>query len=101
MKVIFSTATAKGKKMKAVFYKKKDGKMKKIKTVQFGQNGAPDYTITGDKKQRERYIKRHTNSREQHDNPMTAASLSRWVLWGDSKSKQANIRAFKKRFGLD
>ena len=40
MKVIFSTATAKGKKMKAVFYKKKDGKMKKIKTVQFGQNGA-------------------------------------------------------------
>ena len=101
MKVIFSKATAKNKKMKAVFYKKKDGKMKKVKTVQFGQYGAPDYTITKDKEQRARYIKRHTNSKENHNNPMTAGSCSRWILWGDSTSKQTNIRAFKKRFGLD
>ena len=60
VKVIFGKATAKNKKMKAVFY---DGD-KKIKTVQFGQLGADDYTLTKDKEQRARYIKRHTNSRE-------------------------------------
>ena len=101
MKVIFSTATAKGKKMKAVFYKKKDGKLKKIKTVQFGAAGMDDYTITKDKEQRARYRKRHTNSRENHDNPMTAGSLSYHILWGDSTSRSRNISAFKKRFGLD
>ena len=31
MKVIVSKATAKGKKLKAVFYKKTDGKMKKMR----------------------------------------------------------------------
>ena len=46
MKVIFSTATAKGKKMKAMFYTKKDGKLKKIKTVQFGAAGMDDYSWT-------------------------------------------------------
>ena len=101
MKVIFSAATAKGKKMKAVFYNKKDGKMKKIKTVQFGSAGMDDYTIKGDKKQRARYRKRHTNARENHDNPMTAGSLSYHILWGSSTSTSRNISAFKKRFGLD
>ena len=100
MKVIFSKATAKGKKMKAVFYKKTDGKLKKIKTVQFGSAGMDDYTITKDKKQRARYIKRHTNGKENHNNPMTAGSLSYHILWGPSTSRSRNISAFKKRFGL-
>ena len=56
MKVIFSTATAKGKKMKAVFYKKTDGKLKKIKTVQFGAAGMDDFTIKKDKNTNEHCI---------------------------------------------
>ena len=101
MKVEFSQATAKNKKMKAVFYEKdKDGKMKKKKTIQFGAKGMDDYTITKNKEQRARYRKRHTNSREDHNNPMTAGSLSFHILWGSSKSKQANIRAFKRKFNL-
>ena len=101
MKVEFSKATAKGKKMKAIFYEKgKDGKMKKKKSVSFGATGYLDWTSGATKEQRDRYIKRHTNSRENHNNPMTAGSLSRFVLWGSSKSKQANISSFKRRFGL-
>jgi len=101
MKVEFSQATAKGKKMKAVFYEKdKNGKMKKKKTIQFGAKGYTDYLISKDKERRARYIKRHTNSRENHNNPMSAGSLSRHILWGSSTSKQANIRSFKKKFNL-
>ena len=101
MKVEFSQATAKGKKMKAIFYEKgKDGKMKKKKTVSFGAENYLDWTTGATKEQRDRYRKRHTNSRENHNNPMTAGSLSFHILWGSSKSKQANISSFKRRFGL-
>jgi len=99
MKVIFSQATAKGKKMKATFFEKKDGKLKKRKTISFGSAGMSDYTINKDKARRQRYLDRH-RKRENWNNPMTAGSLSKWILWGESTSKQANIRAFKKRFNL-
>jgi hypothetical protein len=97
MKVLFSHGTARGKKMKAVFYNDND---KKIKTIQFGQAGAQDYTLTKNKEQRERYIKRHTNSRENHNKYMSAGSLSRYILWGSSTSKAINIQNYKKRFNL-
>jgi len=100
MKVVFSTATAKGKKMKATFFEKgKDGKMKKKKTIQFGSAGMSDYTINKDKERRKRYLDRH-RKRENWNNPMSAGALSKFILWGDSTSKQSNIRAFKRRFNL-
>jgi len=102
MKVVFKTSTNPKKKMMAIFYEKgKDGKMKKKKTTHFGARGMDDYTLTRNKEQRARYRKRHTNSREDHSNPMTAGSLSFYILWGDSTSKQANIRSFKRRFNLN
>ena len=100
MKVVFSTATAKGKKMKATFFEKgKDGKMKKKKTVQFGSAGMSDNTINKDKERKKRYLDRH-RKRENWNNPMSAGALSKFILWGDSTSKQSNIRAFKSRFNL-
>jgi len=100
MKVVFSSGTAKGKKMKATFFEKgKDGKMKKKKTIQFGSAGMSDYTINKDKERRKRYLDRH-RKREDWNNPMSRGALAKWILWGDSTSKQANIRAFKKRFNL-
>ena len=100
MKVVFSTAKQKGKKMQAVFFEKgKDGKMKKKKTVAFGSAGMSDYTINKDKERRKRYLDRH-RKRENWNNPMSAGALSKFILWGDSTSKQSNIRAFKSRFNL-
>lgn len=101
MKVVFKPSTNPKKKMMAIFYEKgKDGEMKKKKTTHFGAKGYDDYTLTKDKEQRARYRKRHTNSREDHNNPMTAGSLSFHILWGESTSRATNIRTFKKRFNL-
>ncbi len=101
MKVIFKKSTNAKKKMMAIFYEQgKDGKLKKKKTTHFGASGYDDYTKTKNKEQRARYIKRHTNKRENHSNYMSAGSLSRHILWGNSTSIQSNISAFKSRFNL-
>ena len=50
IKMVIEKGTAKNKKLKAIFY---DGD-KKIKTTQFGDNRYGDYTLTKDKKQRNR-----------------------------------------------
>ena len=99
MKLISITDSPKtDKKLMAVF--DNDGRKK---TVHFGakQNGTPmdDYTITKDKEQRERYLKRHSNN-ENWNNPMTAGALSKWILWGDSTSRATNISSYKRRFNL-
>jgi len=96
VKVEIKPSTTKTKKYTAIFY---DDKNKKIKTTHFGNKGSDDYTITGDKQQRARYLKRH-EKRENWNDPLTAGALSRWILWGDSKSIKTNIKDFKKRFKL-
>jgi len=101
VKMVIKQSTNEKKKLMAIFYEKgKDGKLKKKKTTHFGQRDAPDFTITGDKEQRKRYRNRHTNSRENHSAYMTAGALSYHILWGASKSRSANISAYKRRFGL-
>ena len=101
MKVIIKSSTNPKKKHMAIFYEKdKDGKMKKKKTTHFGSAGMSDYTINKDKERRKRYLDRH-RKRENWNNPMSAGALSKWILWGDSTSKTANIRAFKRRFNLN
>jgi hypothetical protein len=70
-----------------------------IKIVSFGATGYSDYTIHKDKRRRELYINRHSKN-EDWDNPLTAGSLSRWILWGDSVSLEINIKNFKRKFNL-
>ncbi len=99
--MVIKRSTNAKKKLMAIFYEKgKDGKLKKKKTTHFGAKNYDDYTITKNKEQRARYIKRHTNSRENHSNYMSAGALSRHILWGASTSRSANISAYKRRFGL-
>ena len=84
------------KKLVATFENKKT---KKSKKVYFGSAGMDDYTITKDKEQRTRYRKRHQKDLKTND-PTRAGYLSRFILWGDSTSKQKNISSYKKRFNL-
>ena len=84
-----------GKKLMAVF----DTNNGRTKTIHFGQASADDYTIRKDKEQRTRYLSRHRNN-ENWSKPDTAGSLSRYILWGDSTSKQENIASFRRRFNL-
>lgn len=82
-----------------------DGKHKWVavfadgKRVPFGAVGYKDYTQHHDKLRRANYLSRHRSSESWND-PKTAGSLSRWILWGDSTSLEANLRAFKRRFSL-
>ena len=68
-------------------------------TTRFGAVGYTDYTLSRDPERRERYLKRHKD-REDWNEPTSAGSLSRWLLWGPSTSFSENLRLYKKRFGL-
>jgi len=100
MKVIIKKSTKPKKKLMGIFYiKDSKGNLNKKRTIHFGSAGMDDYTITKDKKQRERYLNRH-RSAENWLRPMTAGSLAKNILWGESTSRAVNIRNFKKRFNL-
>ena len=79
----------KTKKWRAMF---SDGKH-----TDFGAKGMDDYTITKDTEQRARYLKRH-RANESWNDPRSAGALSRYILWGDNTSIQANLRDYKTRF---
>tara|TARA_R100000654_G_scaffold4467_1_gene13252 strand:+ start:204 stop:500 length:297 start_codon:yes stop_codon:yes gene_type:complete len=83
------------KKLMAIFY---DDNKKKIKTIHFGSAGMSDFTIHKDKERKKRYLSRH-QKRENWTIPMTAGSLSRWILW-DKPDLQKSINAYMKRFKL-
>ena len=88
-------SSKKNKKFDAIFLKDNG----KEKTVSFGQRGADDYSLTGDKDARLRYRKRHLKDLKTND-PSRAGYLSYYILWGDSTDLQKNIVAYRKRFKL-
>jgi hypothetical protein len=69
------------------------------KTTKFGAAGMDDYTKTGDKEQRARYIERHQKDLATGD-PTRAGFLSRYLLWGESTSLMENLRRYRNRFNL-
>ena len=71
----------------------------RTKTTHFGSKGMDDYTITKDKEQRDRYRQRHKKDLDTKD-PTRAGYLSWYILWGDSTSRQENIKTFKNKFNL-
>ena len=85
-------STAKGKRYTAIF--ETEGKTKKIHFGSLMDN----YTIHRDEKRKKRYLDRHRKN-ENWDAPMTAGSLSRWILWNRPTLK-ASIKDFKKRYNL-
>ena len=94
MFVNITKSTRQGKKMMAVFY---DEAKKKVKTTHFGASGYEDYTTHGDIQRKQNYLSRHGN--ENWADYMTAASLSRWILWG-KPSLSASIEDYMNRFKL-
>ena len=89
-------STKKDKKLMATFYNDETGR---TKIVHFGSSGMDDYTITKDKDQRERYIKRHKKDLLTKD-PTRAGYLAMEILWGKSPSRRKNISDFKKKYHL-
>ena len=90
------------KKWDAGFGREVNGE-KKEKRVPFGAVGYIDYTMTDgdseDKKRREMYRSRHKVDLADRD-VTSAGHLSYFILWGESTSREENIRNYKKRFHL-
>ena len=95
MKMTIKPSTKPNKKLMAVFTKDNG----RTKTTHFGAKGMDDYTITKNKEQRARYRSRHQKDLQTKD-PTRAGFLSYYILWGDSTSRQENIKNYKKRFNL-
>jgi len=65
----------------------------------FGAAGMDDYTLTGNKEQRDRYRTRHRKDLDTND-PTRAGYLSYYILWGDSTSIRTNIADYRRRFNM-
>lgn len=79
-----------------VFY---DHARKKIKTIQFGAVGYEDFTTHGDLQRKMSYISRH-QAREDWNDPMSAGTLSKFLLWNKT-TLSASYKDFRNRFGYE
>jgi hypothetical protein len=96
MKLIVKKSSKPGKRLMAIFDDKK--------TVHFGVEKPKIGTFidTGDKTLRKNYIARHeVNEKKFYNDPMRAATLSRFILWGETDSLKKNIELYKKKFNLN
>jgi hypothetical protein len=65
--------------------------------VQFGQRGATTFVDGATEETRKNWIARH-KVRSDFNDPYSAGSLAKHILWGESKSIDANVRAFNRKF---
>ena len=71
------------------------------KLVNFGQKGSETYIDGASEQKKESYLARHSKSPgEDWSKPETPGALSRFLLWGASRSLRENIEKFKKKFSL-
>lgn len=89
--MIITKSTRKGKRLMAKFA---NGKV-----VHFGSSVGKAYIDHGDKSKRKAYLQRH-QPREMWDDPFSAGSLSRFLLWGNNTDLEANHQAFMRRFPI-
>jgi hypothetical protein len=71
----------------------------RTESVSFGLRGGKTYVDGRSWAEKEQYLARH-RPREDFGNPLTAGSLSRYILWGPHTSLNKNVKAFKSRFNL-
>ena len=100
MKIVDATEKT-GKRYTAIFRIHKGGKV--IKITNFGQRNPKygTYIDHKDKEIRSAYIARHeVREKKFYKNPMRAATLSRYILWGEKTNLEDSIKDYKKKFNL-
>ena len=68
--------------------------------IHFGSKDSQTYLNHRDKSKRDNYINRHQSLNENWDE-VNAASLSRYLLWGDSIHLSSNLIEYFKKFNID
>ena len=76
-----------------IFY---DHLRKKVKTINFGAVGYESYPDHQDLQRKMNYIQRH-EARENWKDPMTAGTLSKFLLW-NKPSLSASYKDFRSKF---
>lgn len=94
-KVVIRKSTRAEKKLMAIFTDCSNGRQK---TRHFGSVGYSDYTIHRDPARKQRYLARHRKN-EHWDDPYSAGSLSRWLLW-NKPTLSASIADYKRIFNF-
>ena len=79
--------------------KKDECKGSNRKLVHFGQPGGTTYIDGASEQTKDAYLARH-KVREDWSDPLTPGALSRFLLWGPTRSLMKNIESFKKKFSL-
>jgi hypothetical protein len=100
VKLVVSKSDKKDKRFKAVFTYD-DGKKK---TRHFGLKNFKKGTYIDhkDKEIRKNYRARHEPPEKKfYNDPTRPATLSRFILWGETDSLKKNIELYKKKFNLD
>lgn len=66
--------------------------------VDFGDKNYEDYTIHHNDQRKENYLNRHIKN-ENWNNPFTAGSLSRYILW-NKKNIKDSFKNYKEKFNF-
>tara|TARA_R110000751_G_scaffold857_4_gene2864 strand:+ start:5351 stop:5653 length:303 start_codon:yes stop_codon:yes gene_type:complete len=100
MKLVIKKSKQSGKRLTAVFSEK--GKKDIIMNFGLKNPKVGTYTDHGRKDLRKAYIARHeVREKKFYNDPTRAATLSRFILWGETDSLKKNIDLYKKKFNLD
>lgn len=85
-------STRKNKKLMITFSNPK-------KTIHFGSKNSKTFLDHNDKKKRENYILRHQVNENWND-PVTAGTLSFYLLWGSSTDLNTNLKKYLNHFNI-
>jgi hypothetical protein len=67
--------------------------------IDFGLKGSQTYVDHGDKVKRANYLSRH--QKREDWNSINPGSASRFILWGDFRDIETNLRDYIKYFNLE
>jgi len=91
--IALKKSTSLGKKYSFIY---KDDNVGRI--IHFGSKSSVTYVEGASEEKKKAYIARHTVN--ENWNEINPGSLSRFILWGDSRSIRTNLENYKKRFNL-
>lgn len=94
-KVDIIPSTNSDKKWMAIF---KSCKNDATKVIHFGAKGYQDFTQHHNEKRKQNYLRRHSVT-ETWEDPYTAGSLSRYILW-NKPTRDESIKDYKRRFNF-
>jgi hypothetical protein len=69
------------------------------KTLHFGSKGSSTYLDHKNETKRDNYMARHA-VREDWDDPLTAGTLSLYILWGPYTTFNKNLEYYKQQFNI-